>query len=163
MISRIKGTLDYIDDTTATVNVGGLYYEIMLPSALAESLRNTSTIGSEITFHILDYIESASIGNQYPRMVGFADQIDKEFFSIFTSVSGLGIKKALKSLIIPISDIARAIETNDIDALKKLPGIGPRLAKRPSLSFAAKPPDLHWLRKRSLSPSLNTSQILPMK
>jgi holliday junction DNA helicase RuvA len=130
MISRIKGILDYIDDTTATVNVGGLYYEIMLPSALAESLRNTSTIGTEITFHILDYIESASIGNQYPRMVGFADQIDKEFFSTFTSVSGLGIKKALKSLIMPISDIARAIETNDVNALKKLPGIGPRLAEK---------------------------------
>jgi Holliday junction DNA helicase RuvA len=130
MISRIKGTLDSIDETTAVVNVGGIYYEIMLPSALAESMRNTSTVGTEITFHTLDYIESAQVGNQYPRIVGFAEAIDKEFFSVFTSVPGLGMKKALKSLTIPINDIARAIETNDLDVLKKLPGIGPRLAEK---------------------------------
>ncbi len=130
MISRIKGILESIDETTAVVNVGGIYYEIMLPSALAESMRNTGTVGTEITFHTLDYIESAQVGNQYPRIVGFAEAIDKEFFSVFTSVPGLGMKKALKSLIIPINDIARAIETNDLDVLKKLPGIGPRLAEK---------------------------------
>jgi Holliday junction DNA helicase RuvA len=130
MISRIRGILDSIDETTAVVAVGGIYYEIMLPSALAESMRNTGTVGTEITFHTLDYIESAQVGNQYPRLVGFAEPIDKEFFSVFTSVPGLGMKKALKSLTIPINDIARAIETNDLDNLKKLPGIGPRLAEK---------------------------------
>jgi Holliday junction DNA helicase RuvA len=130
MISRIKGILDSINETTATVSVGGLYYEIMLPSALGESMHNAEKIGTEITLYTLDYIETAQVGNQYPRMVGFADLIDKEFFSVFTSVPGLGIKKALKSLTVPISDIARAIETNDLDILKKLPGIGPRLAEK---------------------------------
>ena len=68
--------------------------------------------------------------NQYPRLVGFADSIDKEFFSLFVSVPGLGIKKALKSLIIPISDVARAIETDDAAILQKMPGIGARLAEK---------------------------------
>lgn len=119
-----------VEDSSAIVSIGGISYDIMLPSALAESMKNASAIGSEITLHILDYIESAQIGNQYPRMVGFADQIDKEFFSVFTGVPGLGVRKALKSLILPISDIARAIETNDLDVLKKLPGVGPRLAEK---------------------------------
>jgi holliday junction DNA helicase RuvA len=130
MISRIKGILDSIDETTSVVSVGGLYYEVMLPSALAESMHNTTAVGNEITLYTIDYIESAQVGNQYPRLVGFADQVDKEFFSIFTSVPGLGVKKALKCLIMPISDIARAIETNDLAVLKKLPGIGPRLAEK---------------------------------
>jgi Holliday junction DNA helicase RuvA len=130
MISRIKGILELIDETTAVVSVGGIYYEIMLPSALAESMHNASTIGTEVTLHTLDYIESAQVGNQYPRLVGFAEPIDKEFFNVFTSVPGLGMKKALKTLTIPINDIARAIETNDLDVLKKLPGIGPRLAEK---------------------------------
>ena len=130
MISKIKGTLDHIADSAAVVNLGGIYYEIMLPSALAESLGNNMTPGAEVTFHILDYIEAAQIGNQYPRLVGFADAIDKEFFAIFTSVPGLGIKKALKSLVLPISEIARAIETDNTAALQKLPGIGPRLAEK---------------------------------
>ncbi len=130
MISRIKGILDHISDSAAHVNLGGIYYEIMLPSALAESLSNNMTPGAEVTFHILDYIETAQVGNQYPRLVGFADPIDKEFFAVFTSVPGLGIKKALKSLVLPISEIARAIETDNTSVLQRLPGIGPRLAEK---------------------------------
>ncbi len=102
----------------------------MLPSALAESLRSNGVLGSEMTFHTIDYIEGGQIGNQHPRLVGFADPIDKEFFSVFTTVPGLGIKKGLKSLTMPISDIARAIETNDTSVLQKLPGVGGRLAEK---------------------------------
>ena len=130
MISKISGILDQVDDSLATVNVNGLFYEIMLPSALAESLKSRGILGNEILFYTLDYIEGGGIGNQYPRLVGFADSIDKEFFSLFVSVPGLGIKKALKSLIIPISDVARAIETDDAAILQKMPGIGARLAEK---------------------------------
>jgi holliday junction DNA helicase RuvA len=130
MISKIKGILDSVDETLVVVNVGGLFYEVMLPSALAESMHNTAAVGNEITLYTIDYIESAQVGNQYPRLVGFADPIDKEFFNVFTSVPGLGVKKALKSLIIPIAEIARAIETNDLNILKKMPGVGPRLAEK---------------------------------
>jgi len=130
VISKIKGKLDYIDGTSATVDVGGIYYEIMLPSALAESLKGKARDGHDITFYILDYIEGGQVGNQYPRLVGFANAVDKEFFSLYTSVPGLGIKKALKSLIMPISEISRAIETEETSVLKKLPGVGGRLAEK---------------------------------
>lgn len=130
MISKIMGKLDRVTEHSALVNVGGIFYEIMLPSALADRLRKNGAIGSDITFHTLDYIEGGSIGNQYPRLVGFADLIDKEFFSLYTSVPGLGIKKALKSLIIPINEIARAIETEEPNILTKLPGVGQRLAEK---------------------------------
>ena len=130
MISKILGKLDHVDDSTATVNVGGLFYEIMLPSALAESLRNREILAKDILFYTVDYIEGGQIGNQYPRLVGFADAVDKEFFSLFVSVPGLGIKKALKSLIFPINDVARAIETGDAAVLQKMPGIGARLAEK---------------------------------
>jgi Holliday junction DNA helicase RuvA len=130
VISKIKGKLDHINGSSATVDVGGIYYEIMLPSALADSLKEKSPDGNEITFHILDYIEGGQVGNQYPRMVGFANSVDKEFFRLYTSVPGLGIKKALKSLIIPISEISRAIETEETSTLNKLPGVGTRLAEK---------------------------------
>ena len=130
MISKIQGRLDSVDTTSASVDVGGIYYEIMLPSALAETLRGGPSNGNDITFYILDYIEGGQVGNQYPRLVGFETSVDREFFTLFTSVPGLGIKKALKSLIIPISEIARAIETEDVPVLKKLPGVGERLAEK---------------------------------
>ena len=130
MISKIKGILDSVNDASAILNVNGIYYDIMLPSAFAESIQNDSAIGTEMIFYTLDYIEAAQVGNQYPRLVGFAEQIDKEFFSLFTTVPGLGIKKALKSLIMPMNEIARAIEMNDVDILRKLPGVGQRLAEK---------------------------------
>lgn len=130
MISKIMGKLDRVSETSALVNIGGLFYEIMLPSGLADSLRKNNTVGTEIAFHTLDYIEGGQIGNQYPRLVGFAELIDKEFFALYTSVSGMGIKKALKSLTIPISEIARAIETEEASILTRLPGVGPRLAEK---------------------------------
>ncbi len=83
-----------------------------------------------MTFYTFDYIESAQVGNQYPRIVGFAEQIDKEFFSLFTTVPGLGVKKALKCLIMPINEIARAIEIGDVPILRRLPGVGQRLAEK---------------------------------
>jgi len=130
MISKIMGKLDRVGDSSALINVGGIYYEIMLPSALADSLKKNGTIGSDVILHTLDYIEGGQIGNQYPRLVGFAELVDKEFFGLYTSVPGLGIKKALKSLTMPISEIARAIETEEASVLTKLPGIGERLAEK---------------------------------
>jgi len=130
MISKLKGKLDRVGDTTALVDLNGVYYEVMLPSALADTLKKNGAAGSEITFHTLNYIEGGQVGNQYPRLVGFAELVDKEFFTLYTSVPGLGIKKALKSLIMPISEIARAIEFEDATALTKLPGVGQRLAEK---------------------------------
>jgi Holliday junction DNA helicase RuvA len=56
--------------------------------------------------------------------------VEKEFLQVFTSVSGLGIRKALKAMQIPVSEIASAIEYGDESVLKRLPDIGPKTAKK---------------------------------
>jgi Holliday junction DNA helicase RuvA len=130
MISSIKGKLSSITDQYALVEIGGVSYEILLPSALAERLKSHE-IGHEIEFKTIYYIEAGDKkSNHYPRLVGFERDIDKEFFSLFTQVPGMGIKKALKSLIIPIKDIATAIETRNPGGLSLLPGVGGRLAEK---------------------------------
>jgi len=101
----------------------------MVPSSLQERLRHQNNqIDAEI--HTLYYIEGSNVGNQFPRLVGFADPVQREFFTALTSVSGLGIKKALRSLVVPINIIAQAIETEDSRKLTELPGIGPRMAEK---------------------------------
>lgn len=131
MISRISGRLVDIDEDTALVENGGLSYEVMLPSALADRLRSDGKIGQEISFDTVYYIEAGERKSaHYPRLVGFTSPIDREFFSTLTNVSGLGVKKALRSLIIPIRDIATAIENKDAGQLNRLPGVGKRLADK---------------------------------
>ncbi|NOY88311.1 MAG: hypothetical protein GXO93_02830 [FCB group bacterium] len=131
MISSIKGKLTQVTDAYALIENGGVYYEIMLPSALAERLKNNGKIGSEMEFKTIYYIEAGDKkSNYYPRLVGFTSAVDKEFFALFTQVPGLGVKKALKSLVLPIKDIAAAIETKNADTLCQLPGVGKRLADK---------------------------------
>ncbi|MBI5266676.1 MAG: hypothetical protein HY851_05525 [candidate division Zixibacteria bacterium] len=129
MINRLTGTLRQIHDHLALVENNGLTYEVQLPSAVAAKLKDGS-LNRDIVFETLYYIEAGDKkSNHYPRLVGFTNPIDREFFQVFTQVPGLGIKKALKSLILPIRDIAIAIENRDIGTLKRLPGVGNRLAE----------------------------------
>ncbi len=131
MISRISGLLRQIHDDFALVENNGLSYQVLLPSALAERLKGGGQIGHEISFETIYYIEAGDRkSSHYPRLVGFEDPVEREFFSLLTQVPGLGIKKALKSLVIPIREIASAIENKDPACLNRLPGVGARLAEK---------------------------------
>ncbi len=131
MISRLRGKLTQITEQYALLENSGVYYEILLPSGLAARLKDNGTIGSEIEFKTIYYIEAGDKkSNHYPKLVGFTDNVDREFFSLFTQVPGMGIKKALKSLTLPIRDIATAIEMKDAGTLGHLPGVGGRLAEK---------------------------------
>lgn len=131
MISRITGRLAALAETRALVETGGIHYEVMLPSALADRLKKNDSVGETITFETIYYIEAGEKkASHYPKLVGFTDPVDREFFSLLTQVSGLGVKKALKSLTLPIREIAYAIETKDAGTLSRLPGVGGRLAEK---------------------------------
>jgi Holliday junction DNA helicase RuvA len=131
MISRLKGKLDRVSDNYALLENGGVYYEVLLPSALADRLKENGSVGSEISFETIHYIEAGDKkSSHYPKLVGFTDRVDREFFSLLISVPGLGVKKALKSLVLPIKEIASAIETKDSGRLTQLPGVGGRQAEK---------------------------------
>ncbi len=131
MISRISGKLVSVTDQFVLVENNGLFYQIQVPSALAQKLKEENKTGQPVTFETIYYIEAGDRkSSHYPRLVGFTNPVDREFFSLFTSVSGMGIKKALKSLVIPIRDIAAAIETRNAAGLTKLPGVGGRMADK---------------------------------
>lgn len=131
MISRIHGKLNRITDQFALIENGGVFYEVMVPSALAERLKESGKVGETISLDTIYYIEAGEKrSNFYPKLVGFTDPVDREFFSLFTQVQGVGVRRALKSLIIPIKEIALAIETRDAGKLSTLPGVGGRLAEK---------------------------------
>jgi len=131
MISRIEGTLEQITDQFALVKVGGIFYEILVPSALADRLKQGGQIGKTVAFDTIHFIEAGDKrSNHFPRLVGFTSRVDREFFSLFTHVPGMGVKKALKSLVLPIRDIATAIENRDPSTLSRLPGVGGRMAEK---------------------------------
>ncbi len=131
MITKIVGKLESIKDEYIIVGVNGLYYQVLLPSGLVQKLCLSKDVGDEISLYTLYYIEGGfGMGNQFPRLIGFLNELDREFFEKFITVKGLGEKKALKSLTMPVKNIAAAIELGNTKELSSLPGIGPRMAEK---------------------------------
>jgi len=133
MITKIQGQLSGVHGEAAVVQVGGFFYEVLLPSGVAERLARRSDIDQrpDITLHTLCYIEGAAgMGNMRPRLLGFTEELDREFFELLTTVGGLGSKTALQALTLPIAQIARAIEEADTKTLSRLPRIGKRMADK---------------------------------
>jgi len=127
MIAQIEGRLLKLGSSSALVQVGSVGYEVMLPGYCVSAL--SDKIGSNIALCTMEYYEGApGGGNLIPRMVGFLSAEERDFFTKFISVKGIGIKKALRTLSIPIATIAAAIENADDKTLLTLDGIGKRMA-----------------------------------
>ena len=131
MISGIRGKLVSVSDDRALIDLNGITYTVMITRAVGERLIATGKVGNEVSFFTNYYIEgSMGMGNLIPRLVGFLNETDLEFFSKLITVQGLSVKRSLKALTIPVKEVARAIELNDLDTLKKLPEIGGKTAQK---------------------------------
>lgn len=131
MIVRIRGLLTGVEKERALVEINGITYGILVSDAVAGHMVSSGTVGHEITLHTYSYIEgNPGLGNLTPRLVGFPEKADLEFFLLLTTVQGLGVKKALRALAIPVREVARAIELNDLATLKQLPEIGGKTAQK---------------------------------
>jgi Holliday junction DNA helicase RuvA len=129
MIAKIEGKLVALDAESCLVQVGAVGYEVMLPSYCISAL--SGQIGSEIALCTMEYYEGTlGGGNLIPRMVGFLNAGERDFFTKYISVKGMGIKKGLRSLSIPIGTIASAIESADDKTLMSLPSVGRRMAQQ---------------------------------
>lgn len=144
MIARITGHLEQLDVSPIGRAVigplgleSGLGYELWLPAYLAQRLlaelggtEPGVETGPVITLHTTEYLEGVGQGSSFvPRLIGFGSQRELEFFDLFTSVKGLGNKRALKALATSPGAIARAIVERDTRFLQNLPEIGPKLAE----------------------------------
>ncbi|MBM3244204.1 MAG: Holliday junction DNA helicase RuvA [Candidatus Omnitrophica bacterium] len=128
MIARIKGKLIEKNDNYILLDINGISYEIFLPQAVMQRIEeNTDEDGSInlITYHYFQVEPSKSI----PILIGFLNEVEKEFFQAFISVSGIGPRAALKAINKPISLIAKAIDEGDMNFLRTLPGIGQQKAR----------------------------------
>ena len=128
MISHIRGLLREQRPSSVLLEVQGLCYEVFVPPAILRALEGQATIGEElalVTFHYHQLEPSRGV----PVLIGFQNEIEREFFERFITVSGVGPKAALKALSLPIPAIAQAIDAGDLSTLKSLPGIGEQRAK----------------------------------
>ncbi len=128
MISYISGKIKRKTAESLFLDVNGIVYEVLIPKAIMTVLENNlPSDGSAelVTYHYLHVEPSRS----KPILIGFLNEIEKEFFEQFITVSGVGPKAAVRALSLPISEIAAAIDAANLGLLKTLPGIGGQRAR----------------------------------
>lgn len=130
MIARITGRLEEIGDGAVLIDAGaGLWYEVLVPACDVERL--SRRVGQEVVLYTIHYHEGdPARGTQQPRLVGFVNETDRDFFRLFTTVKGIGVRKALRALVRPPAEVAAAIANKDGKFLVALPEIGKRTAEQ---------------------------------
>lgn len=128
MIARIKGNIVEKKENAVVINVSGIFYEVIVPCSVMRRIDSMVDIDGFVTLSTYYYFQmNPSSGT--PHMFGFLNELEKDFFLQFISVSGIGPKAAIRALDRSIADIARAIDEGDAAFLKTLPGIGQQKAK----------------------------------
>ena len=129
MITQIRGILRAVAEEELTLAVDPMELEVLIPDHTRRALQ--ARVGEIVALHTIFYIEGNAMGGRMsPRLVGFLSPIDREFFEIFCSVDGVGVRKALRAMVRPVRELARTIQDQEVKMLATYPGIGEATAER---------------------------------
>ena len=128
MISRLHGVLVDRRENAVLLETNGVTYEVFIPVSILRTLERHMEPDGRIRLIAYHY-HHVEPSRAVPILVGFINEIEREFFERFITVSGIGPKAAVRALKQPIPLIARAIDDGNLDMLRSLPGIGPQRAK----------------------------------
>ena len=130
MIAHLRGRLAHCSAGHLVVDVGGVGYAVHVPDPLAE----TSEAGREILLSTHLVVREGEMS-----LFGFASPQEREIFRLLIGITGVGPKLALKvlSALSPAS-LAAAILEEDVKTLTRIPGVGPRTARRLMLELSEK-------------------------
>lgn len=156
MITKITGKIVSVDHEKLTLEVDAFEYTILIPEFTRRQLQNRR--GESVSLHTIQYLEgNPAHGRLTPRLVGFLNENEREFFEIFCSVDGVGAKKALRAMVHPVREVAIAIEEQNAKGLAQLPGIGPATAERIIAKLRRKVPKFALL----VSEKITTGNVEP--
>ena len=121
MIVGLVGRVVKKEPTSLQLNVGGVIYEVFVSLNCSSKI-----ISDEITLEITEIIREDA-----HNLYGFLDSNEKKLFDTVIKIKGVGPKVALAicSTFTP-SSFAQIVTSNDVNMLKRVPGIGPKGASR---------------------------------
>lgn len=150
MITRVTGELVSLKDDSLTLRIGAFEHEVLIPEFTRRQLQQE--MNREVSLHTIEYLEGNPMqGRMTPRLIGFLSEAEREFFELFCSVDGVGVRKALRAMVRPVREVATAIEEQDAKALSALPGIGPAMSERIVAKLRRKVPKFALLVTRQES------------
>ena len=123
MIGLIRGIIVFKQAPDVIIDVQGLGYEVLVS---LNTFFDMPKVGDEVTLHTHFVVrEDAQL------LFGFSSIEERVLFRKLIKINGVGPKMALAILSgMPAHDFSRAVQSNDIATLVKLPGVGKKTAER---------------------------------
>jgi len=140
MIGFLKGRVISRDEESEiiTLLVGQVGYEVRLPHIVYRGLEiHRMSLEEEPELELFIY-QHQTERMPKPLLIGFRNEVEREFFTKLISVQDIGPTAAARALTMPIRTIARAIEERDITTLTRLSGIGKNKAEKIAATLAGK-------------------------
>lgn len=123
MYSYLRGTFKGPTpqgDGTVLIEVSGVGYEVLLPPIVESAVVSTCKIDDPLLLYV-----SAQAGRDqpWPILFGFLRPQEREFWELLKSVPRVGGKGAARAMVVPIDQIANAIQSGNRAFLDGLPGV----------------------------------------
>ena len=135
MIGRLRGTLAHKAPPWLVIDVNGVGYELEAPMSTFYDLPE---LGREVALftHYAQKEDSVSL-------YGFLHESERRLFRDVQKVTGIGAKIALAILSgASVDTFARLVQTGDVTALTRIPGIGKKTAERMVVELRDRAADL---------------------
>lgn len=131
MIASLYGILEALSSDWVILNVGGVGFQVYLPSSTLSTL---GAVGREVKLHTHLHLKEDNA-----TLYGFGSADELRLFQTLISVSGLGPKLALAMLsAMSVDQLTMAIATASTELLTTVPGIGKKMANRLILELKEK-------------------------
>jgi Holliday junction DNA helicase RuvA len=123
MIASLQGIVVTTGSDSVVVQVGGVGFRVFVPQTLLEELGGS---GHEVTLHTHLHVRENEL-----TLYGCGSEEELGLFRLLLGVSGIGPKVALSILSSLTPDrLQAAIAQEDVATLARVPGIGPKTAKK---------------------------------
>lgn len=121
MIVGLQGKVEFKSPNILHVNVSGVIYEVSI------SLNTYAELSTDDIKIFTSYI----VREDAQLLYGFSQMAEKIMFERLIKINGVGPKVAMAICsTFSTSSFANIINNNDVDGLKRVPGIGPKSAGR---------------------------------
>jgi holliday junction DNA helicase RuvA len=122
MIAFVRGQVAAVTLSSAVLEVGGVGLELICTPGTLATLRP----GHQATLPTSMVVREDSL-----TLFGFLDEDEKSIFELVQTASGVGPKLAQAVLaVLAPDDLRRAIGSDDVKTLTRVPGIGQKGAQR---------------------------------
>jgi len=129
-------------DSTLTVDVGGVGYEVHVPQGSLGRAGASSAEGARVTLFVHTHVREDIFD-----LFGFATDMERTVFRLLIAVPNVGPKTALGILsALPPPELASAVGDRDLVRLTAISGIGKKTAERLILELKEKLPRMPALR-----------------